>query len=86
MDLGSDPKNEVVRVYAYPGEQRTPIKQWLSGCLWHGLTYSRLEPTYPAGLVRRKALLEHAAGLGLRVREWIDAAVGSDLRRTSRSG
>jgi hypothetical protein len=78
MDLGFDPKNEVVRVYAYLGEQRTPIKQWLSACLWHNLTYSRLEPTYPAGLVRHKELLEHAAGLGLGVREWMDSAVGSN--------
>jgi len=84
MDLGFDPKNEVVRVDAYLGEQRTPIKQWLSACLWHNLTYSRLEPAYPAGLVRHKELLEHAAGLGLSVREWMDSAVGNDSGSISR--
>jgi len=80
LDLGFDPKNEVVRVYAYLGEQRTPIKQWLSACLWHSLTYSRLEPAYPAGLVRHNELLEHAAALGLSVREWMDSAVGHESR------
>ena len=82
LDLGFDPKNEVLRVYAYLGEQRTPVKQWLAACLWHNLTYAPIDRAHPAGLVRHKELLEHAAALGVSVREWMDSAVGSNSRST----
>ncbi len=38
VDLGFDPKNEILRVYAYLGEDRTPVKVWLAACLWYMLT------------------------------------------------
>ena len=78
MDLGFDPKNEVVRVYAYLGEERSPKKLWLAACLWHNLSYARMDPAVPAGLVRHKELLEHAAALGVSVREWMDSAARSN--------
>ncbi len=34
IDLGFDPKNEILRVYAYLGQERTPVKEWLAACLW----------------------------------------------------
>lgn len=70
VNLGFDPKNEILRVYAYLGENRTPIKQWLAACLWYKMT---LEP--PASLFkwgwRHKELLEKATKKGVSVREWM---------------
>lgn len=82
LNLGFDPKNEVLRAYAYLGEEKTPVKLWLAACLWHNLTYAPIDRARPAGLVRHKDLLDHAAELGVSVREWMDSAVGSNSRST----
>jgi hypothetical protein len=66
VDLGFDIKNEILRVYAYLSEERTPVKEWLAACLWY-----TLYKNFPAGLVRHKELLEATEEKGLTVREWI---------------
>jgi hypothetical protein len=74
VDLGFNPANEVKRVYACLGEERTNAKEWLAACLWYKVT---LEP--PASLYkwgwRHKALLAKAAEKGISVREWMDSAL-----------
>ncbi len=73
VDLGFNPANEVKRVYAYLGEGRTPVQEWLAACLWYKVT---LEP--PASLYkwgwRHKDLLTKAAEKGISVRTWADSA------------
>lgn len=78
IDLGFDPKNEILRVYAYLGGERTPVKEWLAACLWHNLMYSLIDANYPAGLVRHKHLLEDAGKAGISLREWMDSVLGID--------
>jgi hypothetical protein len=73
LDLGFDPRNEILRVYAYLGEEKTAVKLWLAACLWHNLTYSPIDAGNPAGLVRHKDLLDQAARLGVSLREWMDS-------------
>jgi hypothetical protein len=73
LDLGFDPRNEILRVYAYLGEERSAVKQWLAACLWHNLTYSPIAGN-PGGLVRHQDLLDRSAGLGLR--QWMDSVLG----------
>jgi len=73
-DLGFEPKNEILRVYAYLGEERTPVKEWLAACLWQNLTYCPIAGN-PGGLVRHKNLLEHAAQAGISLREWMETAL-----------
>jgi hypothetical protein len=75
IDLGFDLKNEILRVYAYLGVERTPVKEWLAACLWHNLMYSVLDADNPAGLVRHKHLIEHAGKAGISLREWMDSAL-----------
>lgn len=77
LDLGFDPKNEVLRVYAYLGVERTPVKLWLAACLWHNLSYAVMDPGHPAGLIRHKDLLDRATELGVSAREWMDSVVGN---------
>jgi hypothetical protein len=75
VDLGFDPKNEILRVYAYLGENDSAVKRWLTACLWHGLYHAPIDQANPAGLVRHQQLLEQAAALGISVREWMDSVV-----------
>ena len=70
VDLGFDPKNEIVRVYAYLGAERTPVKMWLVACLCMNLMYNT------GGLLWRnkhKHLLEKSEQKGISVREWMDS-------------
>jgi hypothetical protein len=76
IDIGFEVKNEILRVYAYLGEKRTPVKEWLAACLWHNLTYSLIDDDNPGGLVRHKHLIEHAVKGGISLREWMDSALG----------
>jgi hypothetical protein len=69
VDLGFDPKNEIVRVYAYLGEEKTPIKEWLVACLWHNLSGGG----NPSGVVIQQALNEKARSLGISTRDWMDS-------------
>ncbi|MBN2009076.1 hypothetical protein JW960_07005 [candidate division KSB1 bacterium] len=74
IDFGFDPKNEILRTYAWLGEQRTPVKKWLAACLWHNLSNSPIGGN-PGGLVRHPQIVERAAQAGIRVREWMDGAL-----------
>ncbi len=74
VDLGFDPKNEILRVYAYLGEESTPEKEWLAACLWHNLAGGG----NPRGLVIHESLLEHAKEAGISVREWMDSVLEND--------
>jgi hypothetical protein len=87
IDLGFEVKNEILRVYAYLGEKRTPVKEWLAACLWYNLTHSHMAgypagldtmADYSAGLVHHKELLERAEQMGIRPREWMDSALRND--------
>ncbi len=75
IDIGFEVKNEILRVYAYLGEKRSPVKEWLVTCLWHNLMYSYMDASNPAGLVHHKELLEHAEQVGISPREWMDSAL-----------
>ncbi len=60
-------------MYAYLGEERSAVKEWLAGCLWYNLTNNE-----QGGLVSHKELLEHAEKAGLSLREWMDSALRND--------
>ncbi|MBW2664101.1 MAG: hypothetical protein JRD93_19515 [Deltaproteobacteria bacterium] len=79
LDIGFEVKNEILRVYAYLGEKRTLVKEWLAACLWHNLTYNPIDADNPAGLVRHKQLLEDAGKAGISLREWMDSVLKADL-------
>ena len=74
IDLGFDPKNEILRVYAYLGEDRTPVKVWLAACLWYTLALMPPASLYKWGH-RHKELMTRAAENGISVRTWMDAVL-----------
>jgi hypothetical protein len=72
VDLGFDPKNEILRVYAHLGEGRTLVKEWLVACLWYHLYHMLHFRGYYAEQVERAA----EARIGLR--EWFEHGGRSD--------
>jgi hypothetical protein len=70
MGLDVDPKNEILRVYAYLGD-RTPIKEWLAACMWYKVTFEPPASLYKWGWAY-KDLTEHITQKGINLREWID--------------
>jgi hypothetical protein len=66
VDLGFDLKNEILRVYAYLGEERTPEKEWLSACLWYHL-YNCLHHWDS-----HKSMLDVVGKTDTNAREWMD--------------
>jgi hypothetical protein len=76
VDLGFDPKNEILRVYAYLGEERTPVKEWLAASLWWFLALSPPASLYRFGR-RHKELVDRAAEAGMSVRDWMDGELAT---------
>jgi len=68
VDLGFEPKNEILRVYAYLGDERTPVKEWLAACLWKNLTQVPAGP----GRILHRELVERSKRAGTSLRGWID--------------
>lgn len=76
-DLGFDPKNEILRVYAYLGDDHSPVKRWLAACLWFNLTLMPPASLYKWGW-RHKDLLARAEEQGINVRAWMDQMLKGD--------
>jgi hypothetical protein len=71
IDLGFDPRNNIVRVYACLGEERTAIKEWLAACLWYNLVHNQ-----QGGLISHTDLIGLCKDKGVTVDQWIDSALG----------
>lgn len=81
VNLGFDPKNEIMRVYAYLGEDRAAVKQWLVASLWCNLYHNPhggLQPNASEGSASHSQILARAKELGMSARDWMD----SQLERT----
>jgi hypothetical protein len=82
VNLGFDPKNEILRVYAYLGEDRTVVKEWLAASLWCNLYHNPhggLMPHSDLWGARHSQLLARAKELRISARDWMD----SQLERTN---
>jgi hypothetical protein len=74
IDLGFNPKNEILRVYAYLGDNHSPVKEWLAACLWYTLVLMPPASLYKWGH-RHKSLLARAEENGISIRAWMDAVL-----------
>ncbi len=77
IDLGFDPRNNILRVYACLGEERTPVREWLAACLWYNLVHNE-----QGGLIRgwsqaHTDLIGQCSDKGVTVHEWIDSVLGN---------
>jgi hypothetical protein len=76
VNLGFDPKNEILRVYAYLGEDRNAVKQWLAAVLWCNLYHNPMGGLNPHSEMwgeRHTQLLERAKEAHISAREWMDS-------------
>ena len=73
IDLGFDPRNNIVRVYACLGEDRTPVKEWLAACLWYTLVHNQ-----QGGLISHTDLIQQCKDKGVTVHEWMDSVLKYD--------
>jgi hypothetical protein len=72
IDLGFDPRNNILRVYACLGEEVTAVKQWLAACLWYNLVHNE-----QGGLISHTDLIQQCKEKGITVHEWMDSALRS---------
>jgi hypothetical protein len=75
IDLGFDPRSEILRVYAYLGDEKSPVKEWLAACLWYNLSNNP-----HGGLHRHKNLLERARQAGISLREWMNSVLEKEIQ------
>jgi len=71
IDLGFDPRNNIVRVYACLGDEVTPVKEWLAACLWYSLVHNQ-----QGGLLGHTDLVEQCKDQGVTVDQWMNSAPG----------
>ncbi len=66
IDLGFDPRNNILRVYACLGEEVTDVKRWLAACLWYNLVHNQ-----QGGLISHTDLIQQCRDKGITVHEWM---------------
>ena len=75
IDLGFDPRNNIVRVYACLGEERTPVKEWLAACLWYNLVHNQQGGLIGSWTSSHTDLIQRCKDKGVTVNEWIDSVL-----------
>jgi len=79
IDLGFDPRNNVLRVYACLGEEVTAVKEWLAACLWYNLVHNQHGGLIGSFTLSHTDLIEHCKDKGVTVDEWMDSVLKADL-------
>jgi len=77
IDLGFDPKNNILRVYACLGEEVTAVKEWLAACLWYNLVHSEQGGLIGGWGKSHTDLIQRCKDKGVTVDEWMNAALGN---------
>jgi len=77
IDLGFDPRNNIVRVYACLGEKRTPVKEWLAACLWYNLVHNQHGGLIGSFTLSHTDLIGECKDKGVTVDEWMNSALGN---------
>ncbi len=74
IDLGFDPRNNILRIYACLGEEVTDVKRWLAACLWYNLVHNQ-----QGGLISHTDLIQQCKDKGITADEWMDSVLKADL-------
>jgi hypothetical protein len=78
IDLGFDPRNNIVRVYACLGEEKTAVKEWLAACLWYTLVHNQMGGLIGSFTSSHTDLIQRCKDKGVTVHEWIDSVLRDD--------
>ena len=71
IDLGFDPRDNILRVYACLGEERTPVKEWLAACLWYTLVHNQQGGLIGSFTSSHTDLIQQCKDKGVIVHEWL---------------
>lgn len=75
-DLGFNPKNEILRVYAYLSDDHRPVTRWLAASLWFTLALMPPASLYQWGW-RHKDLLARATEQDVSIHTWMDTTLSA---------
>lgn len=75
IDLGFDPRNNIVRVYACLGEEVTATKEWLAVCLWYNLVHNQHGGLIGSFTLSHTDLIEQCKDKGVTVHESMDSVL-----------
>jgi hypothetical protein len=75
IDLGFDPRNNILLVYACLGEERTPVKEWLAACLWYNLVHNQQGGLIGSWTSSHTDLIQRCKDKGVTVDEWMNSAL-----------
>jgi len=75
IDLGFDPRNNILQVYACLGEERTPVKEWLAACLWYNLVHNQHGGLIGSFTLSHTDLIQQCKDKGITVDEWMNSAL-----------
>ncbi len=75
IDLGFDPRNNILRVYACLGEEVTAVKQWLAACLWYNLVHNQHGGLIGSFTLSHTDLMGQCKDKGITVHEWMDSVL-----------
>jgi hypothetical protein len=75
IDLGFDPRNNILRVYACLGEEVTAVKEWLATCLWYNLVHNQHGGLIGSFTLSHTDLIERCKDKGVTVDEWMNSAL-----------
>ncbi|UCD52183.1 MAG: hypothetical protein JSW27_06000 [Phycisphaerales bacterium] len=78
IDLGFDPRNDILRVYACLGEEVTPVKEWLAACLWYNLVHNEQGGLISGWSHAHTDLIQRCKDKGVTVDEWMDSVLSVD--------
>jgi hypothetical protein len=77
IDLGFDPRNNIIRVYASLGDEVTPVKEWLAACLWYNLVHNQMGGLIGSFTSSHTDLIGQCKDKGVTVDEWINSVLGN---------
>jgi len=77
IDLGFDPRNNILRIYACLGEERTPVKEWLAACLWYNLVHNQQGGLMASWTSSHTDLIQQCKDKGVTIDEWMNSALGN---------
>jgi hypothetical protein len=77
-DLGFDPRNDILRIYACLGEEVTDTKRWLAACLWYNLVYNQMGGLISSFARSHTDLIQQCKYKGVTVDEWMDSVLKND--------
>jgi hypothetical protein len=75
IDLGFDPRNNILRVYACLGEEVTDVKQWLAACFWYNLVHNQQGGLISCWSHAHTDLVQQCKDKGVTVDEWMNSAL-----------